>query len=78
MTGVAEAAAVTILVVLVGGVIVVVIGLSAWAIWREDRRLTLTGCPPNWLSRRVRRLMGVGLRNIDTERERLIKELARR
>ena len=50
MTGVVEAAAVTILVVLVGGVIVVVIGLSAWAIWREDQRLTLTECPPNWLS----------------------------
>jgi len=71
MTGVVEAVVVAVLVVSAS---VAVVGLSAWAVWREERLLTLTGRAPDWVSRRVRRLMGVGLRNVDTELERLIKE----
>jgi hypothetical protein len=77
MIGVTEAVAVVILIFFASGVIVAVVVLSAWAIRREDRRLTLTGRAPDRLSSGVRRLMGVGLRNVDTEQARLIRELAR-
>jgi len=78
MAGVTDAVAVVLLVFFVTGIIVAVMVLAAWAIRREDRGLTLTGKAPNPLARGVRRLMGVGLWNVDTELERLTRELLRR
>ncbi len=46
------------------GVIVGVIAMVAMAIRREDKRGSLTQPPPDVLARGVRRLNGVGLRNI--------------
>ena len=78
MTGVAAAVAVAVLIFFVTGIIVAVIVLAAWAIRREDRRFTLTGRAPDRLSSGVRRLMGVGLRDVDAELERLAREFVRR
>ncbi len=77
MTGVVEAVAIVILIFFASGVIVAVMILSAWAIRREDRRLTLTGRAPDRLSSGVRRLMGVGLRDVDAELKRLAREFVR-
>jgi hypothetical protein len=77
MIGVGEAVAVVVLIFFVCGVIVAVLVLSAWAIWREDRRGTLTGRAPDRLSSGVRRLMGLGLQNVETEPERLAEKFVR-
>jgi hypothetical protein len=69
--------AVAILTVFVIGGIAGVIVLSAWAIRREDRDLTLTGQAPNRLSGGVRRVMGVGLRDVDPKPWRSPRELVK-
>ncbi len=46
------------------GIIAGVIVMIAMAVRREDRRSTLTGPPPDAAARGVRRLTGVGLRDI--------------
>jgi len=59
------------------GAVVGVMSLAAWAIRREERHLSLTGQAPDRVSRGIRRLMGVGKRDVDTELERLMRELVR-
>ncbi len=63
MASVVGAVPIAASIVFVAGVIVAAMALAAWAIRREDRKLTLTGQAPDRLSGGVRRLMGVGLRN---------------
>jgi hypothetical protein len=75
MAGVAGVVAIALLAVFVTGGIVAVMGLAAVAIRREDRGLTLTAQAANWQLRGVRRLMGVGLRDVDTELGRAMREL---
>lgn len=67
MAGVVVVEAISVFAVFVCGGIVAVLGLAAVAIRREDRGLTLTAKASNWLFRGVRRLMGVGLRDVDPE-----------
>jgi hypothetical protein len=64
VAGVVVVEATSVFAVFVCGGIAAVMGLAAVAIRREDRRLTLTGQASNWLLRGVRRLMGVGLRDV--------------
>jgi hypothetical protein len=73
----ADVVAIAALAFFVMGVIGAVMCLSARAIRREDRGLTLTDQPSGWLARGVRRLMGVGLRNVSTELARQSRELVR-
>jgi hypothetical protein len=51
----------------VGAVIGMVIAVAV-AVHREDRRMSLKGNAPDWLSGGARRLNGVGVRN-DAEHE---------
>jgi hypothetical protein len=46
------------------GIVCGVIAMIAMAVRREDRRYTLTRQPPDVAARGVRRLTGVGLRDI--------------
>jgi hypothetical protein len=46
------------------GMMVGVVAMIAMAVRREDRRYTLTGDAPDVAARGVRRLAGVGLRDI--------------
>jgi hypothetical protein len=46
------------------GMMVGVVAMIAMAVRREDRRYTLTGNAPDAAARGVRRLAGVGLRDI--------------
>jgi hypothetical protein len=77
MAGVVGVVAIALLAVFVTGGIVAVMGLAAVAIRREDRGLTLTAQASNWQLRGVRRLMGVGLRDVDTELGRAMRELVK-
>jgi len=45
--------------------VVVGLGVVSFAVRREERRFTLVGDAPDWLTRRARRLNGVGRREID-------------
>jgi hypothetical protein len=75
----ADLVAVAALAAFVLGAIMTVLIVAAWAIRREDKKLTLTGKAPNRLFSGVRRVMGVGQRDVDAELARLIKgQLARR
>ena len=60
MTGVVVA-------IFLGGIVVVAVSVAAR---REDRRFTLVGQNPDWLSRSTRRLNGVGCRDLDAESRR--------
>jgi hypothetical protein len=77
MAGVVGVVAIALLAVFVTGGIVAVMGLAAVAIRREDRGLTLTAQTSNWQLRGVRRLMGVGLRDVDAELGRAMRELVK-
>ncbi len=46
------------------GIMVGIVAMIATAVRREDRRSTLTSTPPGAAARGVRRLAGVGLRDI--------------
>jgi len=46
------------------GIMVGIVAMIATAVRREDRRSTLTSTPPGPAARGVRRLAGVGLRDI--------------
>ncbi len=46
------------------GVLLGVLAVIAVAVRREDRRRTLTGQPPDAAARGVRRLAGLGLRDV--------------
>jgi hypothetical protein len=46
------------------GIMVGIVVMIAMAVRREDRRYTLTGTPPDAVACGVRRLAGVGLRDI--------------
>lgn len=46
------------------GIMAGIVAMIATAVRREDRRSTLTGTPPDAAARGVRRLAGVGLRDI--------------
>jgi hypothetical protein len=74
MAGVVAVAALASFVM---GAIVIVMILAAWAIRREDRGLTLTGQAPSRLLSGIRRVMGVGRREVSTELARFSRELAR-
>jgi hypothetical protein len=51
-----------------GGIVIGVVAVVALGVRREDRRYSLTcGEAPSGLARRVRRLNGVGLRDLDAE-----------
>lgn len=56
------------------GAIMTVLAVASWAIRREDEKLTLTGKAPNRLLGGVRRIMGVGQRDVDAELARQITE----
>ena len=70
----ADVVAVAALAAFVLGAIMTVLVVAAWAIRREDKKLTLTGKAPNRLFSGVRRVMGVGQRDVDAELARLITE----
>jgi hypothetical protein len=75
----ADVVAVAALVAFVLGAIMTVLIVAAWAIRHEDKKLTLTGKAPNRLFSGVRRVMGVGQRNVDAELAELITgQLTRR
>ena len=75
----ADVVAVAALVAFVLGAIVTVLVVSAWAIRHEDKKLTLTRRAPSRLLSGVRRVMGVGQRDVDAELARLLNgELIRR
>jgi len=75
----ADVVAVAALGAFVLGAIVTVLVVAAWAIRREDKKLTLTSKAPNRLLSGVRRVMGVGQRDVDAELARLLNgELVRR
>jgi len=56
-------------------VVMVGLGVVAVAVRREDRRFTLVGEAPDWLSSGTRRLNGVGRRDLDPELLRPVGEL---
>jgi len=67
---------VAIVAVFLGGIAIGVVGLVALGVRGEDRRKSLTdGEVPDRLARNVRRLNGVGLRDLDQERFRRVGEL---
>jgi hypothetical protein len=70
----ADVVAVAALAAFVLGAIMTVLVVASWAIRREDKKLTLTGKAPNRLFSGVRRVMGVGQRDVDAELARLIAE----
>jgi hypothetical protein len=70
----ADLVAIAALAGFVLGAIMAVLVVAAWAIRREDEKLTLTGKAPNRLLGGVRRVMGVGQRDVDAELARLITE----
>ena len=70
----ADVVAVAALTAFVLGAIMTVLVVSSWAIRHEDKKLTLTGKAPNRLFSGVRRVMGVGQRDVDAELARLITE----
>ena len=70
----ADVVAVAALVVFVLGAIISVLVVAAWAIRREDKKLTLTSSAPNRMLSGVRRVMGVGQRDVDAELARLLNE----
>ena len=70
----ADLVAVAALAGFVLGAIMAVLVVASWAIRREDEKLTLTGKAPNRLLSGVRRVMGVGHRDVDSELARLITE----
>lgn len=75
----ADFVAVAALAAFVLGAIMTVLVVAAWAIRREDRKLTLTSKAPNRLLSGVRRVMGVGQRDVDAELAELITgQLTRR
>jgi hypothetical protein len=75
----ADVVAFAALAVFVLGAIMTVLVVAAWAIRHEDKKLTLTSKAPNRLLSGVRRVMGVGQRDVDTELARLLNaELIRR
>jgi hypothetical protein len=75
----ADVVAVAALTAFVLGAILTVLVVAAWAIRREDRKLTLTSKAPNRLLSGVRRVMGVGQRDVDAELAELITgQLSRR
>jgi hypothetical protein len=75
----ADLVAVAALAAFVLGAIMTVLIVAAWAIRREDRKLTLTSKAPNRLLSGVRRVMGVGQRDVDAELAELITgQLTRR
>jgi hypothetical protein len=75
----ADLVAVAALAAFVLGAIMTVMVVASWAIRREDRKLTLTSKAPNRLLSGVRRVMGVGQRDVDAELAELIRgQLTRR
>jgi hypothetical protein len=75
----ADVVAIAALAAFVLGAIMAVLVVAAWAIRREDKKLTLTSNAPNRLLSGVRRVMGVGQRDVDAELARLLNgELIRR
>ena len=70
----ADVVAVAALAVFVLGAIITVLVVAAWAIRREDKKLTLTSKAPNPMLSGVRRVMGVGQRDVDAELARLLNE----
>jgi hypothetical protein len=68
---IAVATAALILGVLVTGALAVI----AVVVRREDRRNTLVGEAPDWISRRVRRLTGRARRDLDAELLQPVREL---
>jgi hypothetical protein len=75
----ADVVAVAALAAFVLGAIITVLVVAAWAIRHEDKKLTLTSKAPNRLLSGIRRIMGVGQRDVDAELARLLNgELIRR
>ena len=62
MAGFVATVAVALFVVVMAG-----LGVVAVVVRREDRRFTLVGEAPGWLSRGTRRLNGVGRKDLDPE-----------
>ena len=75
----ADVVAVAALAAFILGAMMAVLVVAAWAIRREDKKLTLTRKAPGPLFSGVRRVMGVGQRDVDAELARLLTgELIRR
>lgn len=70
MAGFVAAGAVALFLVVLAG-----LGLVSFAVRREDRRFTLVNDAPDRLSRRTRRLNGVGRRDIDPQLVRPARQL---
>jgi hypothetical protein len=58
-----------------GGVVIGILAVVALGVRREDRRYSLPGEAPDRLSRGIRRLNGVGRRDLDAELFRPTSEL---
>ena len=71
MAGSIAAAAALLLGVLVTGGLIVI----ALVVQREDRRKTLAGEAPDWISRSVRRLTGRTRRDLDADLTRPARQL---
>jgi hypothetical protein len=68
MAGVVVAVAIGVFAVFAVGAVMGMVIAVAVAVHREDRRMSLKGNAPDWLSGGARRLNGVGVRN-DAEHE---------
>lgn len=73
MANVLPAVAIVVFAVFAAGATIGMVIAVAVAVHREDRRKSLLGNAPDWLSGGARRLNGVGVRN---EAEREDRELA--
>jgi hypothetical protein len=68
MAGAVVAVVIGVFAVFAGGAVIGMVIAVAVAVHREDRRMSLKGNAPDWLSGGARRLNGVGVRN-DAEYE---------
>ena len=68
MAGAVVAVAIGVFVVFAAGAVIGMVVAVAVAVHREDRRMSLKGNAPDWLSGGARRLNGVGVR-IEAEYE---------
>ncbi len=60
-----------------GGIVIGVVTVVAWAVRREDHRYSLFGAAPGRLATGVRRLNGVAVRDLDADPLRPVRELVR-
>jgi hypothetical protein len=68
---------VLVVALFLGGIVIGVAVVVAWAVRREDRRYSLFDSAPGRLATGARRLNGVAVRDLDSDPLRPVRELAR-